>query len=223
MQIFGPIVLAGLVLAAAPSEARGFYRGPHFGVGFGFGYPSCWGCGPYQPYYGPYYGPPYYGPAYPPPPYNGLRYAPPPLQESDNNWHVTRRQGETDYELPDNVLFALDSATISADANNVLNQIARAAQDQPNSTLVVEGHTDTSGSPSHNQELSDARARAVADELAREGVARTRIRSEGLGERDLAVQTGESVREARNRRVVIRLMNTDGSEREQVDRNNERN
>jgi OmpA-OmpF porin, OOP family len=141
----------------------------------------------------------------PPPP------APPPETQGYNEpapspWHVTRQPGETDYELPDSVLFGLDSAEISPDAGTVLQEIADAARDRPGASLVVEGHTDTSGTREHNQALSDARARAVAGALSRDGVARSRIRSVGLGETQLAVQTGEEVREARNRRVVVRLL-----------------
>ena len=188
---------------------------------FGFG---C--CGGYWPYYDPfyyspyYYGAPYYPyygygddydygapPAPPPPPpdqqgYNG----PPPDQQQQSPWHVTQREGETDYELPDSVLFALDSAHVSRDADQVLQEIADAAHDSPRADLVVEGHQDTSGTHEHNQALSDARARAVADVLVRLGVERNRIRTEGMGESGLAVQTGDGVREARNRRVIIRVI-----------------
>ena len=51
-----------------------------------------------------------------------------------------------------------------------------------------------------------ARADAVAAVLARKGVERERIKTEGLGETHLAVQTGDGVREPRNRRVIIRLI-----------------
>ena len=105
------------------------------------------------------------------------------------------------------MLFDLDSAHVSRDADQVLQEIADAAHDSPRAQLVVEGHTDTSGTHEHNQALSDARARAVADVLAREGVQRDRIRTEGMGEAGLAVQTGDGVREPRNRRVVVRLIN----------------
>ena len=132
-----------------------------------------------------------------------------------SQWHVTRSQGETDFELPDSVLFELDSAQISPDAGKVLQEIADAARDRPGADLVVEGHTDTSGTREHNQALSDARARAVADELVREGVARRRIRSEGLGESRLAVQTGDEVREPRNRRVVVRLIDRNMADRDE--------
>jgi len=190
----------------------GFYRGgPSFGLSFG--YPG------YYPYYGaPYYGTPYYyGAPYPysyfqddddydyddapPPPPATQSYDPAPSQ-----WRVTKSQGETDFELPDSVLFELDSAQISADSDTALKEIADAARDRPGARLVVEGHTDTSGTREHNQALSDARARAVADELVRQGVPRRRITSEGLGESRLAVATGDEVREPRNRRVVVRLI-----------------
>jgi outer membrane protein OmpA-like peptidoglycan-associated protein len=208
-------LVAGMAVAAAvPAQARGFVR-------FGFGVPGCWGCGYGPPYYGPAWYPPYaygpgpYGPAYPPypaymppsPPYYYPReMAAPPPPPPPRDYRVTRRQGETDYELPDSVLFALDSAVVSKDADSVLSDIAQAAKDQPGARLVIEGHTDTSGDAAHNRRLSQARARAVADVLQREGVSRGRIRTEGLGETDLAVRTGDNVREPRNRRVIIRLM-----------------
>ena len=96
------------------------------------------------------------------------------------------------------------SAHVGQDADRVLQEIADAAHERPGAELVVEGHTDTSGTHEHNQALSDARARAVADVLVREGVPRDRIRTEGMGESGLAVQTGDGVREPRNRRVVVR-------------------
>jgi outer membrane protein OmpA-like peptidoglycan-associated protein len=130
---------------------------------------------------------------------------------------VTRRQGETDYELPDSVLFDLDSARVNQDADQVLQEIADAARDRPGTDLVVEGHTDTSGTYEHNQALSDARARAVADVLVREGVSRARIRPEGMGESGLAVQTGDGVREPRNRRVVVRLMDRNSADGDRYD------
>jgi outer membrane protein OmpA-like peptidoglycan-associated protein len=206
---------------------RGGYRGGYYsGFGFGFGYP---GYGYYPPYYAPspyYYGAPspdYYGAPYsddydddayaaPPPPPEPQAYSAP---APSSRWHVTRQQGETDYELPDSVLFELDSAQISPDAGQVLQEIADAARDRPGSSLIVEGHTDTSGTREHNQALSDARARAVADVLVRAGVPRSRIRSEGLGESQPAVNTGDEVREPRNRRVVVRLLDGNTARGEQ--------
>lgn len=67
------------------------------------------------------------------------------------------------------VLFAFDKADLSDEATTVLDDVAaetrqRADPDKP--PIVVEGHTDSKGSSSYNQELSVRRARAVRDYLA---------------------------------------------------------
>jgi outer membrane protein OmpA-like peptidoglycan-associated protein len=193
--------------------------GPRFGFGFGY----C--CGFYGwPYYDPFSGPyyyaprnyPYYGyydygygaPPFPPPPDAQSSNAPTSSvdEQQQSPLRMTRRDGETDYELPDSIMFNQDGAQVSPNAGRILQDIADAARDQPGASLVVEGHTDTSGTREHNQALSDARARAVAEVLVREGVALERIRTEGMGEEGLAVQTDEGVVEPRNRRVVVRLI-----------------
>jgi outer membrane protein OmpA-like peptidoglycan-associated protein len=225
-KILGLAAIAALMVAAPAYAQRGhggggFHGGGHFGGFHGGGYRGGFrggyrgGFGGFYLGFPGYYPPAYYGPSpyygYPYPPAYGQNYSysedldeAPDRGESD--WRVTRRDGETDFELPDSVLFALDSATISPDADAVLKEIADAAKAQPRDRLIVEGHTDTSGTREHNHELSDARARAVATVLARSGVARTRITTEGLGEDGLAVQTADEVREPRNRRVVVRLI-----------------
>ena len=54
--------------------------------------------------------------------------------------------------------------------------------------------------------LSQARAERVADVLVRQGIKPERILARGYGETRLAVKTGNGVKEPRNRRVVIRLL-----------------
>lgn len=192
----------------------GYYGGgPRFGLGFG--YPGYYG----SPYYGaPYYYTPPYTYSYDLDDDDGYDYAPPPPPVARNydpnpsQWRMTRHQGETDYELPDSVLFELDSAQVTPDAGKLLQEIADAARDRPGANLVIEGHTDTSGTREHNQALSDARARAVGDELVRQGIPRRRITSQGIGESRLAVQTDDDVRELRNRRVVVRLIDRNVAE-----------
>jgi outer membrane protein OmpA-like peptidoglycan-associated protein len=204
------------------------FRGGGLRVGPSFGFGCCgfYGWPYYDSFWGPYYyGPPSYPYGYydygygalpPPPPPDAQGYsAPPPSadEQQQSPLHVTRRDGETDFELPDSIMFNLDSAQVTPDAGRILQDIADAARDQPGASLVVEGHTDTLGTREHNQALSDARARAVADVLVREGVARERIRTEGMGEQGLAFQTGEGVAEPRNRRVVVRLISNNSAGR----------
>jgi outer membrane protein OmpA-like peptidoglycan-associated protein len=73
------------------------------------------------------------------------------------------------------------------------------------SRINVVGHTDTSGSADYNQRLSVRRANVVVEALVNMGARRQAITATGVGETDLAVETGDNVREARNRRTVIGL------------------
>jgi outer membrane protein OmpA-like peptidoglycan-associated protein len=101
------------------------------------------------------------------------------------------------------VHFALDSSTLNASAREVVGQAAQAYQHDGQAQVQVIGHTDTSGSASHNLALSKRRAESVERELVRQGVPASSIAVRGEGQEDLAVQTGPGVREARNRRVEI--------------------
>ena len=69
--------------------------------------------------------------------------------------------------------------------------------------IRVVGHTDSSGAASYNQALSQRRAKDARDELVRQGIQGSRITSEGKGESELAVQTGDGVKEQLNRRTEV--------------------
>ncbi|RKF06581.1 OmpA family protein [Oceaniradius stylonematis] len=68
--------------------------------------------------------------------------------------------------------------------------------------FLIEGHTDAVGSNEANLRLSRARARSVADELARSGIPNNAIETIGYGEEDLLVPTQRA--DWRNRRVTLR-------------------
>ncbi|MDR1008647.1 MAG: OmpA family protein [Rickettsiales bacterium] len=70
--------------------------------------------------------------------------------------------------------------------------------------IVVQGHTDTSGTHAHNLDLSNRRAVNVAKVLEERGVEKSRIIIQAMAESDLKVQTGAGVRNELNRRVVIK-------------------
>ena len=65
------------------------------------------------------------------------------------------------------------------------------------------GQASQTGSDAHNLALSKRRAGAVRTELIHDGVAGNLISTSGVGENELAVQTGPNVNEPRNRRVEI--------------------
>ena len=133
------------------------------------------------------------------------------MDRDDGRWLVTHKAGETDYEMGDRVLFAVDSARISPRAYDLIATVATEARRNARAQIEVQGFTDTSGTHDYNMTLSQARAERVADILVRHGIKAERIMARGYGEERLAVRTGNGVKEARNRRVVIRILDARNS------------
>jgi len=107
--------------------------------------------------------------------------------------------------LPDGVTFAVDSTTISPSFQSTLNQISDNLKTYPDSLIDVYGHTDSTGSDVYNQDLSERRARSVADYLSMRGVSSARIRSQGFGERYPVASNDTAEGRSRNRRVEIKI------------------
>lgn len=107
--------------------------------------------------------------------------------------------------LPDGVTFAVDSSTISPTFQATLDEIASSMTQYPDSLIDVYGHTDSTGSDTYNQSLSERRARAVADYLSMRGVSSARIRSQGFGEQYPVASNDTVDGRALNRRVEIKI------------------
>ena len=103
------------------------------------------------------------------------------------------------------VFFGFNKSNLTAEAQSVVHEAAEAAREYGTATIVVIGHTDTSGSASYNLQLSIRRAAAVKSGLMREGIAAGMIKTSGKGETELMVQTGDRVKEPQNRRATISL------------------
>jgi len=100
------------------------------------------------------------------------------------------------------VFFDWDRSDITPAADRVLSDMITSGRGQPLRVRVV-GHTDTSGSPTYNQRLSMRRAEAVQRALVAKGVPAASITTEGRGETELLVRTGDNVREPSNRRAQV--------------------
>lgn len=103
------------------------------------------------------------------------------------------------------VYFPFDQSILTSDAQAVVQQAAQFAQANGTATVVVVGHTDTSGSARYNVRLSERRAKAVADALVGLGVAQSALQVDWRGEADPAVATGDGVKEPLNRRSTITI------------------
>ena len=127
------------------------------------------------------------------------------LREAIGNDDVTivNTGSELIVTLPNDILFATDSAVVSNVSRGDLGALARNLQDYPNSTVEVIGHTDDEGDASYNVSLSRRRAAAVAAVLFDNGVSSTRVVTIGMGEdRPVATNLTPEGRQ-QNRRVEI--------------------
>lgn len=105
--------------------------------------------------------------------------------------------------MPQDILFAVDSATLRPDLRRDLNIVASSLGNYPDSTVIVTGHTDNTGSAAHNQRLSERRAESVAAELMANGVPSRRIVTRGAGFTQPVASNDTAAGRAQNRRVEI--------------------
>ena len=101
--------------------------------------------------------------------------------------------------------FGFNETNITDRARQTLDAVVAAVNALGTTALSVVGHTDTVGSVGYNQGLSEARANRVADALIARGVPAGAMTLAGRSENQLAVDTGDNVREPLNRRVEIVL------------------
>lgn len=104
------------------------------------------------------------------------------------------------------VYFDWDKADIRSDQKRELDMFLAEMKKIEPVTLFIEGHADTSGPPDYNDELSRRRAESVRAELVSQGMTVGEIKDlqlQAKGEDAPAVQTGDGVKEERNRRVVV--------------------
>ena len=104
------------------------------------------------------------------------------------------------------VYFDFDESEIRANDKAVLNDAARDITKYNPSEVRIAGHTDTRGSMAYNEVLSASRADNVSDYLTSLGVSNFVVDEDALGETNLAVPTGDEVKEQKNRRVTIQFI-----------------
>jgi outer membrane protein OmpA-like peptidoglycan-associated protein len=99
--------------------------------------------------------------------------------------------------------FDTDRATLRPDALPAIDQVARLLEIDPSMRLMVDGHTDATGTPERNRELSRQRAEAVVRTLVAKGVAESRLTANGYGSDQPLVKETDEASRAKNRRVEL--------------------
>jgi outer membrane protein OmpA-like peptidoglycan-associated protein len=103
------------------------------------------------------------------------------------------------------LLFAFDSAELQSAARQNLQELSTSLKEYPNTTVVVVGHTDATGSDSYNQDLSERRSASARSYLISEGVPSARVTAEGRGETEPVASNDDETGRALNRRVEVAI------------------
>lgn len=109
------------------------------------------------------------------------------------------------FEISGDVLFAVGSAELNPASGSQMVHILRLLTHHPETAVLIVGYTDNTPrpTPEHNQQLSEARAEAVADWLTERGVDRERIATKGRADREPVATNDTDAGRAANRRVAI--------------------
>ena len=111
---------------------------------------------------------------------------------------IQRTQNVLTATFKSEVMFDFDSSTLKPGAFPEMDRVAVILNKYPQTTIRVEGHTDSKGSEAYNQTLSEKRAMAVKNALVQRSVDPARIQTVGYGESQ-PISSNDAV----NRRVSI--------------------
>ena len=117
-----------------------------------------------------------------------------------------KRVGEgINVTFEEGVLFGYDKFDVTASAETKLNQLADILNKYPDTYVLIEGHTDATGTDAYNESLSRKRAEAVSDELREKNVTGKRIKTAWYGEAQPKYSNDTEANRAKNRRVEFAI------------------
>lgn len=117
-----------------------------------------------------------------------------------------KRVGEgINVTFEEGVLFGYDKFDVTTTAEQKLVQLAEILNKYPDTYVLVEGHTDASGSDDYNLSLSKKRAESVSNELLEKDVKNKRIRTAWYGEAQPKYSNESETTRAKNRRVEFAI------------------
>ncbi len=131
---------------------------------------------------------------------------PPPEPEPPPRVEVEAERIRVDEKIH----FEIDSAEISSDSDDLIQEIAQVMNDNPHVRKVrIEGHTDNQGAAPYNLDLSRRRANAVMQALVDNGVDQGRLEAEGYGLTRPIDTNDTAAGRAANRRVEFNIIEQD--------------
>ncbi|MGV8944999.1 MAG: OmpA family protein, partial [Lutibacter sp.] len=105
-----------------------------------------------------------------------------------------------------NIYFEVGKTTVNTSFSTDLDKLVQFLKDNTETKLEIQGHTDNTGSLKLNNKLSQARANSIVDYLVKQGIDSRRISAKGFGLSLPIADNSTAEGRAKNRRVVIKVM-----------------
>lgn len=115
------------------------------------------------------------------------------------------------------LLFKINSAELSADAKTDLDKLSGVFLEYPETNILVEGHTDDTGSDEFNMQLSEKRAKAVSGYLTAKGIDAGRFSVKWYGETQPKYPNDSEGNRVKNRRVELAIFANDQMKKDASD------
>ncbi|AOY86989.1 hypothetical protein BKP64_01680 [Marinobacter salinus] len=119
---------------------------------------------------------------------------------------VIRNGDQIELVMPGNITFDLNQSSIKPSFTGTLESVSLVLKEYDKTIIQIEGHTDSSGSQSYNQLLSEQRASSVRDFMLNQGIEPKRTRAVGYGERYPLASNDTPAGREQNRRVELTLV-----------------
>jgi len=104
------------------------------------------------------------------------------------------------------IYFDVGKSVVKPEGFPVIDMLVKFMQDRPKVRLMIEGHTDNTGSAAKNQTLSEQRAASIKTEMVNRGIAADRIETKGFGSSVPIADNKTAAGRTQNRRVTVKKL-----------------
>lgn len=127
------------------------------------------------------------------------------MQEDLKNAKVERVGEGIKITFDSGLLFDINSSDLNSASKENLTELSTILNKYDDTNILVEGHTDNTGTKEYNQELSDKRASSVSGYLKQNNVSTSRITAVGYGENQPVADNASDSGRSQNRRVEVAI------------------
>lgn len=125
------------------------------------------------------------------------------IKQSIPNAEVIREGEGIIVKFDSGILFDVDQAELKPAARTNIQNLATSLKNNPETDILIVGHTDNTGADTYNMRLSNRRANSVKSYAVAQGIASNRLQTEGRGETEPIAENSTETGRSDNRRVEI--------------------